>query len=98
MIKMPNRKFFSLFFLILFVSVKGLNYHPMAHSSEEDLLKCELCEVVILHDTTPVIFTAAYDFETVDFELETAQVQKAEISTVSSFFGDFYCRPPPSLA
>ena len=96
--KVADRKFFSMVFLLLFTTVKGLSYHPLAHFAEEDQTKCELCDVVVLNETT--LFT----FLEQDFQLPTSIVifEHRVVSLVEEQYPDatmqdFYSRPPPSM-
>ena len=95
--KIADRKFFSVILLLLFFAVKGLSYHSMAHSGEEEQLVCELCEVVILNETSSYTFTETYQIP----ENFTA-VYLESITQLEEFYPNstalaFYSRPPPSL-
>ncbi len=96
--KIADRKFFSVILLLLFFAVKGLSYHSMAHSSEEEQILCELCEVVILNDTTPFTFSEnAYQLP-----INFAFIENRIVSQPEDFYPEttslgFYSRPPPSL-
>jgi len=95
--KIADRKLFSVILLLLFFTVKGLSYHSMAHSSEEEQIVCELCEVVILNEITPFTFSPTYQIP-----VSITAIDNGIISQVEEFYPNsnslaFYTRPPPSL-
>ncbi len=96
MIKMPDRKFFSLFFLVLFLGMKSLSYHPLAHMAEEDQFSCELCEAVVIQEYTPLQFTQEAEVIDLPAFLETPVVLIQGTDPIVSVVGSYYCRPPPS--
>ncbi len=95
MIKMPDRKFYSLFFLVLFLGMKSLSYHPLAHLAEEDQLNCELCEAVVIQEHTSILFTSETEIPEIVFFTATCTILFQEVDDLSSFKGNYYCRPPP---
>ena len=95
--KIADRKFFSLILLTLFFAVKGLSYHSMAHSEEEEKVVCELCEHVILSDISPYNFTTSYQLPKVFAIIDQAIIPQAEIYFPETSALAFNCRPPPSL-
>ena len=94
----PDRKYFSILLLFLFLVTKGLSYHPLSHISDEDQLKCELCEAVILSESVDADFCTTYEIPPVhvDFEHWTADLD--ENLPAQSYSSKHLCRPPPQLA
>ena len=96
MIKKPDRKLFSLFFLLLFLGMKSLSYHPLAHTADEDQLSCELCEAVLIQEHTPALSTTETEIPEIEVITVTSLVLLEETDFVSSIIGNYYCRPPPA--
>ena len=96
MIKRPDRKLFSLFFLVLLLGLKSLSYHPLSHTAEEDLPNCELCEVVLIQEYTPLLLISETALPIVHFLTDIPLPQVSETAPISSFDGYYYGRPPPA--
>ena len=92
------RKFLTFFILLLFLGSKALSYHSMAHSSDEEQMQCDLCELVILQDITPAteappteLVIAPQHFRPVIFNYD-------DPFTLATYDGPFLSRPPPAKA
>ena len=69
----------------------------MAHTSEEEQIACELCEVVILSEVTPYTFTQSYKIPENFAAIDQGMVFQKEKFFPNSTALAFYSRPPPSL-
>ncbi len=96
MIIMPDRKIFSLFFLVLFLGMKSLSYHPLAHSTDEDQLTCELCEALLLQEHTPILSAAETEIPQTAAITTFSIILFKESNVFSPIVHNYYCRPPPA--
>jgi hypothetical protein len=69
----------------------------MAHTSEEEQIVCELCELVILSETTPFTFAPTYQIPENFSAIDHGIIAQAETFYPNSTTLAFYTRPPPSL-
>ena len=94
------KTFLSICFLLLFTSARGLSYHPLTHTTDENQIRCELCDHVLLSELTQEL-----DSGTSDFEIHTLGIIPderpvilpevlAKVIRKACLFG----RPPPMLA
>ncbi len=96
MIKMPDRKLFSLFFLVILLGLKSLSYHPLAHNTDEDQLNCEVCEAVVINEYTPLLLTSKAKIPVVHHLTEIPLFKISEARPILSLNNYYYGRPPPS--
>lgn len=92
------RKFFTLFTLLLFLGSKALSYHSMAHSSDEEQMQCDLCELVILQDITPAVEVPITEISVASqsFIPVTSNYSEPYLEAIS--YGPIFSRPPPTTA
>ena len=96
---MKRTLLWPVFFLVLFIGAKALEYHPLSHSDDGPTDRCELCDYALLMESTP--FSAP---EPTIVEVPFIFPIEAEITLSFSYTlvsqeieaGQFY-RPPPAV-
>lgn len=91
-----NRKFFSIFFFLLFIAVKGLSFHPTAHENDADLLQCNLCEHVILSEIHPAVCEDIIEISQQTTQVAQIQPEFYALLSQQSDLVVHTCRPPPA--
>ena len=96
---MKRSHLWAIFFLVLFLGAKSLEFHPLGHADEDSSDRCELCDYALLLQDTP--FTApqvtfleghiAIIAGPVSESNETLLIISRELPA-----GQFYRPPPPS--
>lgn len=97
---MRTRTFLSFSLLFIFISVKGLSYHPLTHSGEDKQAQCELCDFVLLNELTPIFLPGYTTVEAPAFQIPIKETATAVIQAHldDSMKASHFCRPPPSLS
>lgn len=96
-------KSISLFFLIVFVSVKLSNLHAIYHIKDNEQHKvehCDVCKFVLAQDTIPALATTSFSFEF--FSLPEQTTSKIQLYVAPEFnklsILSLYNKPPPVLS
>jgi hypothetical protein len=93
----PNKTFLSVFLLFLFLAIRGLSYHPITHAGESNQINCELCDLVLLSELTPVLNSAppAYEIPFTTVIVTTSAIGYTDFPGKPIAKACLFSRPPP---
>ncbi len=98
---MRLKRFTSIIALLLlgvFLGIKALDYHPLTHAQDDDRVKCELCTLSLLNEST------SYDQVSNSIDLPVLWISPQTETSLAQFFAPkedrvyptLFGRPPPS--
>lgn len=95
------KKFITVFFLTLFISIKMMGLHAVFHFGDHHHQHCELCDVVLVDSSTPIL---SVDNEDIVFLSQTEAdfheeiINHYEFSICNSIEENLlFSRPPPTF-
>ena len=95
MVKMLDRKSYSLILLLLFIGTKAFSFHHLGHSFEDEEHHCTQCELAIYSDITPAMPADLLELPAKSVTIDSWIAPKLNQVCQQSKEFYHYSRPPP---